>query len=359
MRNRSSNWLSSLALLASLCATTFPGPASAADDAYLRIVDVGAGLCVIAIVPGGHAMIYDTGAGQKLCMAAVDELVPGNGAPVDLLVLSHSDIDHIGAAQAILASRDVRTIVHTGDLRTEKKIAAVRQAIAAEGATVHDLSQAPMPFGTSLGVGEATATFIAGWSDPDAIVDTDPPLTPGAHDAERHNGVSIVIRFAYRGHSVLLAGDTLGRIEAKKANDTLCQYAERKMVANQATVSLKSDILIAGHHGSDDATSNCFIRAVEPDWVVFSAGHEYFHPRQSTADRLTSSGIAADHILRTDRGDVETPVRRGAAARRKEWVYGSLAGCTDKPGDDDVEIGLPGDPSRDVSVAYRVSSHGC
>lgn len=95
---------------------------------------------------------------------------------------------------------------------------------------------------------------------------------------------------------------TLGRIENyRKPDETLCQYAERKMVANLAAVPIAGEILIGQHRGSDDSTSNCFIRAVLPTWVVFSAGHEYRHPRQSTADRLTAIGIDPDKILRTDR----------------------------------------------------------
>jgi competence protein ComEC len=333
------------------------GASAAAEEAHIRVVDVGAGLCVVATAPGGHAMVYDTGAGSTICAEAVAELVPSGW--IDLMVLSHSDIDHIGAAQKILADYRVSTIIHPGDERPQQTIQKVREAIEREpGADVWNLATRPVPFGRQFMVGDATVTFVAGWSDPRSIVDADPSLDGAGHVAERNNGVSLVVRFAYHGHSVLLTGDTLGRIENyKRPDDTLCQYAERKMVANDAAVPLKSDVLIGQHHGSDDSTSNCFIRAVRPEWVVFSAGHEYRHPRQSTADRLMANGVDKDHMLRTDRGDYE-PVKAGQG-RLAEWVYGSLKGCVDKPGDDDIDIRLSSDPAAMIDVRYRDPKAGC
>src|SRR5207244_3162270 len=104
----------------------------------------------------------------------------------------------------------------------------------------------------------------------------------------RNNALSSVIRLEFAGHSVLLTGDTVGRFEY--AAGTACEFAERIMVDAATTVSLKSDVLVGQHHGADNATANCFIQAVKPTYVVFSAGNLYGHPRQSTADRLVAYG---------------------------------------------------------------------
>lgn len=325
----------------------------AGQDVKLRVVDVGAGLCVIATTADGHAMVYDTGAGSKICGDAVAELVPSK--QIDLLALSHSDIDHIGAARRILGENQVGIIIHPGDVRDGTTIANVRHDISQEpGASIVDLSVMDLPFGTQFAVGPAVATFVAGWSDPTKLYDQDPSLNGSGHKAERYNGISIVMRLSYGGHSVLLTGDTLGRIEGTRKNDTLCQYAERKMVENSTAVPLESDILIGQHHGSDDSSSNCFIRAVNPRWVIFSAGHEYRHPRQSAADRYLSFGVAKERMLRTDRGDHE-----GGRGRGKEWRFGGLRGCVDKPGDDDIEITLSDDPAVEPIVVYRTGQTGC
>lgn len=124
---------------------------------------------------------------------------------------------HIGAAQAILRDYKVITIVHPGDRRNGATIRRVRAAIKSEQeADVWDLSRRKLPFGTSFPLGTATVTFVAGWSDARKIYDADPPLDGSSHKAERYNGISLVIRFDYGGHSVLLSGDTLGRIEPRR-----------------------------------------------------------------------------------------------------------------------------------------------
>ena len=40
---------------------------------------------------------------------------------------------------------------------------------------------------------------------------------------------------------------------------------------------MSSFVLIAPHHGADNASSTCFIRAVDPHWVIFPAGHAHEH----------------------------------------------------------------------------------
>lgn len=320
-----------------------------AQDARLRVVDVGAGLCVVATAPGDHAIVYDAGRGGDRCIRAVRALVPSK--KIDLLVLSHSDSDHVRETVAILDENEVATIIHPGDPRGSSLV-PIRRAITDEpDADVWNLTERKVPFGRSFQVGAATATFVAGWADANETIDDDPPLD--GRDEMLNNGLSIVIRFQYGGHAVLLTGDTVGRMASK--DDSLCQYAERKMVAASEAVPITSEVLIGQHDSADNATSNCFIRAVRPTYVVFSAGHAYHHPRQSTADRLLANGIDKDNIFRTDRGDTE-----GGSGRGKEWVYGRLAGCpADGPEDDDVEISLPNTPDRPVTVAYRLERRGC
>lgn len=69
------------ALLPSILGLFVSSPAFAqasTNDAIVRVVDVGAGLCVVIAVPDGHGMLFDAGPqGATRCQAAVRELVPG------------------------------------------------------------------------------------------------------------------------------------------------------------------------------------------------------------------------------------------------------------------------------------------
>jgi hypothetical protein len=52
-----------VASLLLLCAFVASAPALEAgpDDVYIRVVDVGPGLCVVAKIPSGHHLVFDAG----------------------------------------------------------------------------------------------------------------------------------------------------------------------------------------------------------------------------------------------------------------------------------------------------------
>ena len=59
------------------------------------------------------------------------------------------------------------------------------------------------------------------------------------------------------------------------------------------------DVLIAGHHGSKNATSQELLQAVRPETVIVSVGanNRYGHPARETLDRLAEFGCK---VYRTD-----------------------------------------------------------
>jgi competence protein ComEC len=63
--------------------------------------------------------------------------------------------------------------------------------------------------------------------------------------------------------------------------------------------------MTAPHHGGNNGSSNCFIRAVNPQYVIFSAGRGHHHPTQAAADRYIANGVPVENLFRTDRGDNE------------------------------------------------------
>ncbi len=319
-----------------------PGP----NDVYIRIVDNGPGLCAIVKVPDRHYMVYDTGHWNQghLCVNAAEEIVGGN--PIDLMVLSHSDGDHIADGDDILSKFRVRQIIRTGFRREDttgwKNLNNAIGDEAKEDATVINLQTTTLVPGTRLALGPAILTLVFGLGQWTAT-----PLG----ESESRNAISIVVRLEYQGSAVLFGGDTVGRRIG--AAPSACKDAEAMMVANHNNagndrVRLDAAVIMAPHHGADNASSTCFIDAVNPSFVVFPAGHAFQHPRKDAAQRYLDHGVPESNMFRTDRGDDE-----GA----EEWDFGRISGCEDKKGDDDVEIVITDDGS--VVVDYRQPQVGC
>jgi beta-lactamase superfamily II metal-dependent hydrolase len=268
----------------------------------------------------------------------------GSERTIALMILSHSDGDHLGEAAEIIAEFDVEHIIWTGFYRNKKFWRETRDAIEAEeqnGATVHNLTDAPLIPGTTIQLGDATLTLIAGWPEWPGTIPTDA--------AERRNVISIVARLEYGGNSILYTGDTIGR--AKGDDDDVCESAELFMVLNSSAVSVASEVIIAPHHGGDNGSSSCFVEAVDPTYVIFSSGSDHDHPSWGAARRYLSWGVPIDNIFRTDWGDDESD------EGDYEWRHGRVIDCQDGRGDEDVEVVLP--QTGNVQVGYRSAATGC
>jgi competence protein ComEC len=101
----------------------------------------------------------------------------------------------------------------------------------------------------------------------------------------------------YGGKSILFPGDV------EKAG-------EKRLVSN-AGPHLKSDILLAPHHGSRSSSSEMFLRAVKPKLCVISCGRgNYFgFPHSETLQRLEDVGC---EMMRVDQvGSIRLSIAPG------------------------------------------------
>ena len=99
------------------------------------------------------------------------------------------------------------------------------------------------------------------------------------------NDRSLVLKITYGGMACLFPGD-------------LQRMGETALVAIKGPL-LKSNILLAPHHGSKTSCSKAFLEAVAPNIAIISCGkgrHRPF-PHPETLDRLSHLGVT---IFRTD-----------------------------------------------------------
>ena len=226
----------------------------------VHYIDVGQGSATL-LKSGRHAMLIDTGdsdQGTKIQLYLTKQGVEN----LDYLVLTHPDADHIGGAPVIITKFGIGQLFLSNYEKDNKTTQKVRDAMQYKGLTASDCQ-----VGDTYTLGNASFTILA-------------PVKEYADS----NNASIVIMVQNGNNRFLFTGDC----EAE---------AEADMAASQA--DLHADVYLAGHHGSDTASSQAFMDAVSPTYAVISCGegNSYGHPHAEVLNRFRSMGI---QVFRTD-----------------------------------------------------------
>jgi len=131
----------------------------------------------------------------------------------------------------------------------------------------------------------------------------------------RNHDATIVFKIVVGGTSVLYCGDSRGKTGGKPATVTP-MYVEGSLLAMERRQPglLKSDVLLAPYHGSESSSTDAFIRAVDPDIVVFSGSPRFGLPAPSVVRRYDDgrrrvyfttlhSEVDQDHVVCSNRDD--------------------------------------------------------
>ena len=223
-------------------------------------LDVGQGSAVL-VRTREHLLVFDAGpqysresdAGQRVLLP----LLRARGEPrIDRLVLSHRDTDHVGGAAALLKAMPVTDLMSS--LETDH--ALLRLAL-------HQIR---------CEAGQA-------WDWDGVHFDVLRPQRDDYTRTLKSNAMSCVLRVAAGGRSLLLTGD----IERDQ---------EAALVGAVGSAALRSDVLIAPHHGSKTSSSEAFLDAVQPRVAVFQAGYRnrFGHPAPEVMARYRERGIRAE-----------------------------------------------------------------
>lgn len=218
-------------------------------DIHATLLDVGQGLAMV-IRTENHTLLYDSGPRYSDRFDAGSDIILPNlkfqGVKrLDMLIASHGDSDHIGGLPAVLDNIYVQRI-----------ITSVPEKINHTGATFCRTGDNWQWDGVTFTV-----------------------LHPDSKEVLSGNNLSCVIKISTGSHSMLLTGD----IEKHAEHILVLQYGEK----------LRSDILIAPHHGSGTSSTIDFIQAVQPVYVLFPAGYRnrFNFPKRDIIDRYLSRGV--------------------------------------------------------------------
>jgi competence protein ComEC len=242
---------------------------------HVTAFDVGQGMALL-VETSGHRLLYDTGpfyspesnGGNRVIVPYLRARGIGS---LDGVVVTHSDVDHVGGALAILET--VRAGWVASSLWLDHAVVRAapvhRRCVAGQewewdGVRFEMLHPSPASY-------------------------ADIKLKPNARGC--------TLRITAGAHSVLLAAD----IEAAQ---------EAQLVAG-ARDRLRAAVLLAPHHGSGTSSTPAFLEAVRPSLALFQVGYRnrYRHPKQEVIDRYEKMGIAR---IRTDDSGAVT-LKFGAA----------------------------------------------
>lgn len=227
----------------------------------VTMLDVGQGQCILLCSAGRTALIDCGGSDGNAGDIAADYLQSIGVTRLDLLVLTHCHSDHANGVPELFARMEVSALVLPDLAEDESEYRSQILSLArAQGTEITLLSD-----NRSLTFGEAALTLYA-------------PLGGGGANEEGLFALTSCGDF-----DLLVTGDANAFVEG-----LLVKYDNLPDI----------EVLVAGHHGSKNSTSDTLLDAVTPETCLISVGYNtYGHPTPEALNRLTDRDIA---IYRTD-----------------------------------------------------------
>ena len=226
--------------------------------------DIGQGDAVLVRSAGAVALV-DTGPDPESLAACLDDLGVGR---IDLLVLSHFDVDHVGGSEAVLGRVGRALVGPSGGPDDDRLVAELRE----RGATVDQVAR-----GATGMLGELRWEVL--W----------PRARPGPTVAGNDASVTVAFTPVGRCASGCLSALFLGDL-GERAQESVLAAGDVDEV----------DVVKVAHHGSADQSARLYARAAARVGVVsVGADNDYGHPTAELLDELAAAGTTA---VRTDLG---------------------------------------------------------
>lgn len=218
-------------------------------------LDVGQGQCIL-FHDADNVIVVDCGGDGREDPGelAADYLLSNAVTRLDALVLTHYHADHANGVLRLLDRMSIKRLF-LPDVEEDDPLRQEILSLAGEnGVEIFFVREAVV-----ADFGSLALTIY-------------PPLSGDRDENER--GLALLAQS--EEHSVLVTGDMDGLTERK-----LLHYADLPDI----------DLLIAGHHGSADSTTEQLLEVVQPELCIISVGqhNRYGHPADETLNRLTEA----------------------------------------------------------------------
>jgi len=249
-------------------------------DLRVTVIDVGQGSSALVELPGGHCFLIDGGGSSVNSSFDVGErilapfLLKKRIRTIDNIVLSHPDGDHLEGLLYIMRNFNVKNVWTSGDESNSASYFDFMKIITERQFAAPDFKE----IFRSQEISGVQIEVL--YPPPDFTDKRDTDIW-----RQEKNNNSMVLKFTFGEISFLFPGD----IEAEAENELVRTAGDK----------LKSTVLVAPHHGSKTSSTEAFLDAVNPKYVIISAGWKnHFHfPHPSVMKRYDKRNY---HIFRTD-----------------------------------------------------------
>lgn len=232
-------------------------------QAQIQFLDVGQGLAIV-VHTRNHHLLFDTGPGAEDQFDAGQSVIlpylrHRSVNALDMVIVSHWHQDHSGGLDTVLQA-----------LPVGRKLAGTLPSDGHLARRVH-----------RSGFDACARDEQWQWDGVTFHI-----LHPGGERYRGENDNSCVLMIRAGSHAALLTGDI--------------ELAAERVLVQHYGEALAADVLQAPHHGSHTSSSPPFVRVVQPQVVVVSAGYRnrFGHPSAQVMERFDEAGTQVYETFR-------------------------------------------------------------
>jgi competence protein ComEC len=225
----------------------------------VHFLNVGQGDSTLIQTPSHKNILIDTGK-DAVTLSKLGEKLRENSffnrSDFEMIILTHDDLDHIGALPFILEKYKVKILLTSLASSTNSTWQESLKIANNKNIQIKNINS-----GGEIDLGDNLRIKILF------------PIT-NMNNVEDGNSASVVTQIIYGKNKFLLTGD-LG-------------HTGELFLKNIYNEKLQSEILKLGHHGSDTSSHPEFLNIVKPEVALISAGknNSFGHPHKTVLDLL-------------------------------------------------------------------------